>query len=182
LIEYKLGSDKRHKEKKENIMDTLAAAPLKMATNSGALVAGTTSTYTTTITIQYCLNGKAFSRTAITNQAASAPTVDAITGQTIAPIAINYGAVVLVMLDSAGAVFHALGPVEALDGAVTASAKFVRAPQFPVGIPQTLVPIAYGIVKVGSNGAAFTVGTTTWNSNSSVAFTNIMGLPDRPQV
>ena len=162
--------------------DTLAQAPIKMATNSGALVAGTTSTYTTTITIQYALNGKAFSRTAITNQAASAPTIDKLTGVAFPALAINTGTVILVMLDSAGTVFHAMGSVEALDGAVTASALFLKAPQFPVGIPQTLVPIAYGVIKVGSNGAAFTVGTTTWNASSIVTFVNIMGLPDRPQV
>ena len=163
--------------------DNLAQAPFHGVTTKAGVSAGTTVTITTANTQLYALNGKAFTRAAAANSAVTTPTIDILTGVAIPALAINQGTVVLVLLDSAGNQFYAQGSIVALDGAVTATAKFIQAPSFPLGIPQTLVPMAYGIVKNGSNGAAFTVGTTTWNAaNSSVAFVDLMTLPDRPQV
>ena len=164
-------------------MDILAASPVKMATSNAVCVAGTTVTLTSTVRLDFCLNGKAFSRAIFTNQGMVSTTLDAITGVAFTPLAINQGSVYVLLIDSAGVLKAAQGSVETLDGRVSATAKFIRAPQFPTGIPQTLCPFAYVLSFNGSDGAAWTFGTTSWAATNSVQlFVNIMSLPDRPQI
>ena len=94
-------------------MDMQQLAPLTLALGKANLVAGTTSTITTTGTLAYAIAGKAYSRSALTNQAT--PTVDFATGAAFTGITANQGTIVLIGLDASGAVRAVQGGVAALD-------------------------------------------------------------------
>ena len=50
-------------------MDNLAAIAGTFATTKAGLTAGTTTTYSTTATVQFCIRGKSYSKTAVANGA-----------------------------------------------------------------------------------------------------------------
>ncbi len=165
-------------------MNPLQDAPVTMATTKAGLTAGTTTTYTTANTVQYSIRGKAYSKTAVTNGAT--PTTDATTGSAFAAIAAGYGSVFVFGFDKDGTIKVSQGSVEALDGSTTsgATAKFIRAPQFPA-VPDTVCPFGYATVLVGSAGSAWTFGSSNLAgppSNVGINFVDCQTLPDRPQV
>ena len=152
--------------------------------SNGLLVAGTTSTLTTTVTIVPVEDGK-FKTTlsAITNQAH--PTTDFNTGLAFRTMVggnsvantPGQGCVVVYGL-VAGVVKAVQGPIAALD--MQNNFKW-DAPQFP-DIPTTFVPFAYVIMKARAvDGVSIIVGTTAWASFAQT-FVNILELPARPQV
>ncbi len=65
-------------------MDNLANYPVTMALGKASLVAGTTTTITTTGTLAYTIKSKAYTRAALTNSAT--PTVDYADGLAFTPL------------------------------------------------------------------------------------------------
>lgn len=142
---------------------------------SGALVTGTTSTITTTVTMTPILNGKfAATLAAITNQAG--PATDINTGVAFKPMIANQGCALVYCL-KAGAVVVAQGPITSmLSGSFSPTP-----PQFPV-IPDDCVPFAYQLLKCSSAAGTITPFTSNWNATGFTnAIVNVATLPDRPQ-
>ena len=170
-------------------MDNLALPSLTLCISKATLAAGTTTTFTTTGATLYSIRGKAYTTSAATN--AATPTTDAATGAAFVAVPLGSGSVFVFCYDgtsttAATAIKVVQGSIEALstgtDGAA-ATTVFNRAPQFP-GIPDTLCPFGYMVVKVGSSGTAFTFGTSNLAAVSNVgkAFQDLVTMPDRLQV
>lgn len=160
-------------------MDALQQVPLTLCLGKATLAAGTTSTLSSTGTLAYAIKGKAYSRAALANTAT--PTTDATTGAAFVPIVTNYGAVIVIGFNAAGALIAAQGPVQALD----ASGNFIVAPQFPA-IPDTMCPIGYEVIKAGSTASAagWVFGTSNQAGVTGITYTlvDVVTLTDRPQV
>jgi hypothetical protein len=160
-------------------MHPLAMAPITMSFAKAAVVAGTTTTITTTVTAHYAIKSKMYTKTAITNGAT--PTTDATTGLPFVPIPYpSNGCVFIWGLDSGGNQKVMQGPIQALD----ASGNFIVAPQFP-SVPEPVCPLAYIVVKLGATAVAtWTFGTNNLSSVTGVtyAFVDICTIPDRPKV
>jgi hypothetical protein len=165
-------------------MDNLAAIAGTFATTKAGLTAGTTTTYTTANTVQFCIRGKSYSKTAVANGAT--PTTDATTGSAFSAIPAGSGSVFVFGFDKDGNIKVSQGSVETLDGSTTtgATAKFSRAPQFPV-VPDTVCAFGYATVLVGSAASAWTFGASNLAgppSSVGINFVDCLTLPDRPQV
>jgi hypothetical protein len=143
---------------------------------SGLLTAtGAETVYDTTVTIVFAINGKLYTKTAITDGAT--PTTDGNTGAAFSTLAASRGCALLWCLNSSGTVSLRQGPVERLDGANA----FINAPQFP-SYPDSVTPFAYSILKNGSTGSTFTIGSSNWNATGMTAtHVNIATVPSRPQ-
>lgn len=160
-------------------MDSLAQAGLTMAHGTCALAAGTTTTISTTGTLQFSIKGKAYSKSAITNGAT--PTADAGTGLAFPTISANQGTVVVIGLDKDGNIKACQGSIEELD----ASGAFVRAPQFPAHVPDTMCPIGYIVLKGGSTlVGTFRFGSSNLSSVTGMTYTfvSVTTMPVRPQI
>lgn len=176
-------------------MDIQQATPVTMNFTKAALAAGTTTTISTTGTTTYAIKGKFYTKTAITNGAT--PTTDWATAAAFIPIpipntapnlALGYGCIYTVGLDSTGAVRVIQGTIVPLD----VSGNFINAPQFgglgPQGSGSTdndFCPIGYIVVKLGATAVAtWTFGTNNLSSVTGVTYTfvDIATLPDRPQI
>jgi len=150
---------------------------------SCAMVAGTTSTYTTTVTTNAAIKGKF--TTALTAQTNTAtPTTDAVTSAAFVPLTANQATVLVFGLNAAGAIQMMQGSIVPTETGVTTTAgAFINAPQFPV-IPDTVVPLAYCLVRTSPTGSSFTAGTTSWTASgiTTSTFQNVATLPERPQI
>lgn len=156
-------------------------------TTSGLLTAtGAVTTYDTTVTINYCINGKLATKTAITT--GTTPTTDYVTGLTFPALvggasvagAYGNGCAVVWGLISGGTVKCIMGAPQALDVA----GRFIIAPQFPT-IPEDFVPFAYQILKAGATASATAIvfGTANWNATGFTnVIVNVTELPKRPQI
>lgn len=155
-------------------------------TTSGLLTAtGAETVYDTTVTINYVLNGKIDTRTAVTD--GTTPTTDYVTGDAFPVLvggnsvagAYGEGCVVLWGLIAGDTVKCIMGEHQPLD----ADGNFKIAPQFP-DYPDTFVPFAYQVLKAGATAAVnITFGTSNWNATGFTnAIVNVAVLPDRPQV
>lgn len=150
---------------------------------SAAFVLGTTSTYTTTVTTTVSLNGK-FGTTLGAQTNTASPTTDATTGAAFVALAANQATVVVAGVTAAGAIKYMQGSIVPTETGVTTTAgAFINAPQFPA-VPDTVVPIAYWLVRTSPTGSAFTTGTTSWTASGITcsAPVNVSVLPDRPQI
>jgi hypothetical protein len=160
-------------------MDFLASQPLTGCLSKASLAAGTTTTISTTGTTTYAIQGKAYTKSAITNGAT--PTTDAATGAAFTGITASQGTVVVVGLDASGNVKAAQGSVQALDSA----GNFINAPQMPY-VPDTMCPIGYIVLKGGSTlSGTWTFGSSNLSSVTGMTYTFVdvaLGLPARPQV
>jgi len=161
-------------------MDALTQIPLTLAVSKAGLTAGTTTTYTTANTVNFAVQGKAFTRAAATNVAT--PTLDVTTGVAFLPVSANQGCVFVFSWDttSTPVLRVSQGPINALD----TGGLFVNAPNFPM-VPDTVCPFGYLVFRGGST----LVGTWTFGTNnlSSVTgatytFVDVLTLPGRPQV
>lgn len=159
-------------------MDNLSFIPLTLCLSKATFAAGTTSTYSTTGTTTYAINGKAYSTAAKANVAT--PTVDISKGTAFATVSANQGSIFIACFDAGGTLRVAQGSVEALD----VSGNFINAPQTPV-IADTVCPFGYLVVKAGSTA----VGTWVFGTNNLSAVTgltytfgDIITLPGRPIV
>lgn len=156
-------------------------------TTSGLLTAtGAVTTYDTTVTINYVIDGKISTKTAITT--GTTPTTDYNTGAAFPALvggasvagAYGHGCAVVWGLIAGGTVKCIMGPHESLD----VNGAFINAPQFP-GIPEAFTPFAYQILKSGATASATAIifGTANWNATGFTnAIVNVAELPKRPQV
>jgi hypothetical protein len=142
---------------------------------------GTTTTLTTTNTQLYSLKGKAYTKAAVANEAT--PTTDVNTGAAFTAVGVSKGCVFVICRDSAGAMKVAQGTIVDLDGVAGSNAFTNSLPQFP-GLPDTVCPIGYVVVKVGTTGAAWTFGASNFAGPPTgvvFGFQDCFTLPDRPQ-
>lgn len=149
--------------------------------NAG-FVAGTTSTYTTTASTAAIIKG--YWATALTAQTNTAsPTTDAGTGAAFVALAPNQACALVWGITAAGTIQLVQGPIVATEtGVTTTVGAFRNLPQFP-NIPDTMVPLAYTVVRTAPSAAAWTPGTSNWTASGVTAatFRNVSVLPDRPQ-
>ena len=149
--------------------------------NAG-LVAGTTSSYTTTATTGCVIRGKFTTQlTAQTNIAT--PTLDANTGAAFNALAANQACVLMFGINAAGAIQMAQGPIiSTLTGVTTTIGGLLRDPQAP-GTPNNFCPIGYVVVQTAPSAAAWTPGSSNWTASgvSCSTFQNVYDMPDRPQ-
>lgn len=143
-------------------------------TTSGLLTAtGAETVYDTTVTINYVLNGKIATKTAVTD--GTTPTTDYVSGSAITLTA-NKARTVVWGLISGGTVKVIAGDIVDWDGVA-----FNVPPPFPA-IPDDFVPFAYQILKAGSTAGTITFGSSNWNATGFTnAIVNVAVLPDRPQ-
>lgn len=152
---------------------------LTLALSSGALnLDAAATTYDTTATISFVIDGKFYSKTAVTN--GTTPTTDGNTGLTFTVMTANQGCVIVWALNAAGTVIVTQGPVTALDS-LSGLFSAPDAPQFPF-VPDTSCPFAYVVMKNGSTGSNFTIGSSNWDATGmTTTVVNTACLPARPQ-
>ncbi len=161
-------------------MDPQAAAPVTQCMSKVTLAAGTTSTLSNTGTTTYAIRGKAYTKAAMSNVAT--PTTDWATGAAFNALLPNYGTNYLIGFDSSANLKAVQGSIVPLDSA----GAFVNAPNFGA-LPSNFCPIGYITVKAGSTASAsgWVLGTgnlATPAAGITIAYQDIVGVPDRPQI
>jgi hypothetical protein len=149
---------------------------------SAAAVAGTTSTFTSTVTTNCCINGK-FATTLAAQTNAASPTLDATTGLVFNPLSPNQCCTLVYGQNQAGVLKLAQGPIIATAAGVTTTVgALINEPQFP-SLPNDFVALAYTIVRTAPSAAPWTPGTGSWTASgvSASTFQNAAYLPARPQ-
>ena len=149
---------------------------------NAAAVAGTGSSFTSTVTTAGVINGKFVTTLGAQTNAAS-PTVDAVTGLAFNALQPNQACTLLFGQNAAGALKLAQGPIIATAiGVTTTPGALINDPQFP-GLPPDFMPLAYTIVRTAPSAAAWIPGTGAWAASGVVAstFQNVAQLPARPQ-
>lgn len=149
---------------------------------SAAAVAGTTSTFTSTVTTNCVINGK-FATTLAAQTNAATPTTDATTGLAFKPVPPNSCCSIVFGQNLAGTLLMAQGPIiDTTVGVTTTVGALARDPQWPA-LPDNFVALAYTIVRTAPSAAPWTPGTGTWTASgvSASTFQNVCQLPNRPQ-
>lgn len=150
---------------------------------SSAMIAGTTSTYTTTVTTDCIVNGLfATGITAQTNTAT--PTTDATTGAAFNALGVNKTCAIVLGQTVGGVIKMAQGPIiDTYPGVTTTVGAFKEAPQFPA-LPSDFCPLAYTLVRTAPDAASWTPGTSSWTASgvSATTFKNVAVLPQRPKI
>jgi len=163
-------------------MDNRNLRGITLCTVSPALVKGTTSTYTTTVTSAGLIDGKFVTAlTAKTNTAT--PTTDATTAAAFVALADNQATVIVMGQNAAGTIQASQGTVEdTATGVTTTAGAFIKAPQFPA-LPNDFIVFGYAIVRTAPSAAAWTFGTDNWTATGITAtqFVQCGVLPARPQ-
>lgn len=163
-------------------MDNLTLRGSTMSHVNAGLVAGTTSTYTTTASTACSFRGKwGTALTAQTNTAS--PTTDATTGAAFVALGDNQCTVLVWGVNAAGAIQLSQGSIEdTAVGVTTTAGAFLKLPQFPA-LPDDFCPIGYQLVRTAPSAAAFTPGTSSWTATGITCSTiqNVSVLPDRLQ-
>lgn len=164
-------------------MEQLVARGLTMCLGKATIAAGTTSTLSSTGTLAFSIEGKAYSHAALSNTAT--PTTDITTGAAFVPVTASKGCVFVVGYNANGDLKCAQGAlVDLTTDADGANAKFQTPPQFPA-LPEDFCPIGYILTKVGASGSTWTFGTSNLAgppSNVLHTFVDVTTLPTRPQV
>jgi hypothetical protein len=163
-----------------NAMDFDPSITMNLA--SAAAVAGTTSTFTSTVTTVGVINGKFMTTLGAQTNAAS-PTTDANTGLAFNALAPNQTCALVFGQNAAGALKLVQGPIIACGiGITTTVGALINDPQFP-GLPNDFCPLAYTVVRTAPSAAAWTPGTGSWTASgvSASTFQNVGQLPNRPQ-
>jgi hypothetical protein len=149
---------------------------------SAAAVAGTTSTYTTTVTTECVINGK-FATTLGAQTNTATPTTDANTALAFNALQPNQCCALVLGQNSAGAIKLVQGPIiPTAIGVTTTVGALINDPQFPP-LPNDFCPLAYTVVRTAPSAAAWTPGTGSWTASgvSASTFQNVAQLPARPQ-
>lgn len=149
---------------------------------SAAMVAGTTSTYTTTVTTNCVINGK-FATTLGAQTNTASPTTDATTGVAFVALQPNQTCCLVFGQNAAGAIKLCQGPIIACAvGVTTTVGALIVDPQFPA-LPNDFCPLAYTVVRTAPSASAWTPGTGSWTASgvSASTFQNVSQLPNRPQ-
>ena len=163
--------------------DTRGLKGLTLNHVSAALVAGTTSTYTTTVTTTCSINGK-FSTTLGAQTNTASPTTDAGTGAAFNALSPNKACALVWGINQAGAIRLCQGPiVDTAIGVTTTVGAFLTGPDWPA-LPDDFCPIGYQLVRTAPSAAAMTPGTSSWTASGVTCSTiqNVSQLPDRPQI
>lgn len=157
-------------------MEKLTLRGQNFCTTPGALACtGAASTFATTTSINYALNGKLATKTLVTG--ATTPTTGYSSGAAIT-LAASQARVIVWGLISGGTVKVLEGPVTTWDGTNYGNGG---APAFP-DIPDAFVPFAYQILKTSSTAGTITFGSSNWNATGFTnSIVNVAVLPDRPQ-
>jgi hypothetical protein len=146
------------------------------------LVAGATSTYTTTATTNCVINGKP--TTALTAQTAQpTPTTDATTGLAFNALAPNQCCSLVFGLNAAGAIRMSQGKIIGTNpGVTTTVGALLNDPAFPA-LPDDFCPLGYTVVRTAPSAAAWIPGTGAWTASgvSASTFQPVAQLPNRPQ-
>lgn len=161
-------------------MDDFAFRGITMATENSGLVAGTTTTYTTA-TFDFCIDGNAYTKSAVTN--AATPTTDGNTAAAFVPLLANQGCSFLFLVNASGTVSVVQGKVRTLSGdADGANATFSTGLSGYPRVPDNICPFGKVIVRVGASGSTWTMGSSNLSSVSNVAFkfTPVMTLGSSP--
>lgn len=156
------------------------------ATSIGLLTAtGAETVYDTTLTINYAIKGKGERKTAVTDGAT--PTTgftpaSPATAVTLNTLAASQGCVLVWSMIADGTVKLHQSAIKSLDSS-NAFAEPDGIPDFPDIDLNTYCPFAYMVLKNGSTGSTFTIGSSNWNATGMVlAIQDVLfGLPDRPQ-
>jgi hypothetical protein len=146
------------------------------ASTSGLLTAtGAETVYDTTVAISFTIDGKRYSKAAVTDGAT--PTTDG-NSAALSTLTANQGCVMVWCLNSSGTVGVFQGDTEELDSA----GNFVVAPSFPYVNLKTWCPFAYQVLKAGSTAGTITFGSSNWNATGFTnSIKNVSTLPARPQ-
>jgi hypothetical protein len=163
-------------------MDQLQQVPMTFNHTNPGLVAGTTSTYTTTAATVCSIGGKFATALAAQTNTAS-PTTDATTGLAFVPLTANQATVLVWGINAAGAIRLSQGAIVSTEvGVTTTAGNFISLPTFPT-LPDDFCPIGYQLVRTSPTGSAFTAGTTAWAASGITCSTikNVSSLPGRPQ-
>lgn len=157
-------------------MEALARTGNTAAFTSGLLTAtGAEKVYDTTAAISYCIDGVLYSKATVTDGVT--PTTDANTGAAFVALSEDQGCTFLWLLNAAGTVAVAQGPVRDLDP--DSGAFEAGPPQLPA-VPDGYCPFAYQIVKY-TGSSTWLFGTGNWNASGVTdAIKNISTLPSRP--
>lgn len=151
-----------------------------MAFTSGALTGtGGETVYDTTVTITYRIDGKLYSKTAVTDGAT--PTTDGNTGAAFTAVGPDEISVFVWALNASGTVSLYQGSVEDVDGTADTAEIY---PQFPA-LPDSVCPFAYTIYQTDgtSSASGLRPGSDNWNATGlTVTHVNISELPNRPQI
>lgn len=144
--------------------------------NGAGLIAGTTSSYTTTVAVAGIINGEHATELAAQTNTAT-PTTDA-NGAAFTALAASEASVFVFGIIAAGTIAVMQGEVVAMDADTN---EPLYNPEFP-GIPDTMLPFGFGVIKNGSTGSAWTFGASNWTATGVVdTFTDVGVLPARPQ-
>jgi len=163
-------------------MDAMNLRGLTMNLVNAGLVAGNTSTYTTTATTVCSINGK-FATGLTTQTNTATPTTDVNTGAAFVAQTDNTACVYVFGVNAAGAIKVAQGSIVDTEvGITTTAGAFKSPPQFPT-LPDDFCPIGYILVRTAPSASDFTFGTSSWTATGITAATavNVTSLPDRPQ-
>lgn len=152
--------------------------PKTRATTSGLLTAtGAETVHDTTVTIAFSIDGKAYTKTAITD--GTTPTTDHNTAAAFDAVLPDQACVFVWALNASGTVKVMQGEVVDVDG--TSDIR-EAALQFP-NIPNDVCPFAYMIYQTDGTSAAAGLrpGTDNWNATGlTVTIQNVHILPSRP--
>jgi hypothetical protein len=149
--------------------------------NAG-MVAGTTSTYTTTVTTAGAINGK-FMTTLAPQTNTATPTTDATTGLAFNALAPNKCCSIVFGQNLAGTIKMCQGQIiDTIVGVTTTVGALLRDPQFP-SLPDDFCPLAYTVVRTAPSAASWIPGTGSWAASgvSASTFQNVARMPSRPQ-
>jgi hypothetical protein len=160
-----------------------------MCTTSGLLTAaGAESVYDTTVTLNFIIDGKIYTLTAVTD--GTTPTTDIVTGLAFTKLVggasvantPGNGAVAVWMVNASGTVAVAMSVSKPLD--MQGNFANGQAPDFPP-IPAGYCPFAYQVLKAGATASATAIvfGTANWNATGFTnVIVNVATLPSRIQV
>jgi hypothetical protein len=151
--------------------------------SNAGVVAGATSTYTTTAATSCVIQGK-FTTPLAPQTAQPTPTTDAVTGQPFVPVLPNSTCVLVIGVNAAGAIQMAQGQILPTNtGVTTTVGAFLRDPQFPP-LADNFCALAYTVIRTAPSAAPWTPGTGAWAASgvTATAFQNVSQLPSRPQL
>lgn len=144
----------------------------------GFTATGAETVFDTASTLTYCVNGVSKALSAVTD--GETPTTDVNTGEGFKTVGPDQACVFLWLIDAAGNVAVAQGPIVDVDGDTD---KRLHGLQFPDYDEQKYCPFVYTIYQTNGSSAAagLLFGTSNWNSAGlSLTHVQIMALPDRP--
>lgn len=163
-------------------MDALANRGITINLVNAGLAAGTTSTYTTTVTTEHVIDGK-FGTTLAAQTNTATPTTDVNTAAAFVAQTDNQACVYVFGVNAAGAIKVAQGSIEDTEvGVTTTAGSFRNAPQFPA-LPDDFCPIGYVLVRTAPSASDWTFGSSNWTATGiTTDFANVCMLPKRPQI